>query len=225
MSTIILVLLVLTFIIWLRKNLHRVLRPQLRKGIIGIYISVLFLMSLIFFVVQPDEITSKEKIDQPPSLFESMYEYKYMESLEEYKVESWEVPIEENTLRLQAIYEGYRLESFIPVIVTEVDREDEVAQVTYYETPSILNGYDFSDHIQLPTIEVKDSEVVARITGEPVEYEFQSIRHDAILQQFTETDEGPTFLDFSIGEIGIVIEVPKETAIIADATQFDLIRR
>src|SRR5690625_3763624 len=128
MSTIILVLLVLIFIIWLRKNLHRVLRPQLRKGIIGIYISVLFLMSLIFFVVQPDEITSKEKIEQPPSLFESMYEYKYMESLEEYKVESWEVPIEENTLRLQAIYEGYRLESFIPVIVTERSEERRVGK-------------------------------------------------------------------------------------------------
>ena len=217
------VLIIIIMLIILRKNMHKIMAPNIRKVSLIIYLVFLAMITIVFFVVQPKLVMTDKQIEQPPAIFEIIHDQDELSMLEPFKKAEWDMQVVDDLIKLQASYSESWM--YIPVIVVEDKMKENEAHIVYYETPSILNGVDISSLIDMPDIEVVDYHIVVNIIDEMKEYEFHSIQHDAVLRQFqTGRQEGPLF-DISEGEIAIVMTVPEGTTVVADVDQFDIIRK
>lgn len=209
----------------IRKNLHKIIRPNMRRNLLFTYLSLLVVVTIVFLIVQPRIIILEKEVDEQLYVFDLLHETDDFTALEPYKVKEWDIVVEEETIRLQAMHRGYAPNMYIPVVVIEDKEKEKEARIVHYETKSSLNGVDISSYIDLPIIDVKDSHVVAKVSGQMDEHEFRSIQNDAILRQFQQKETEEAFFDLDLGELAIVMTVPTGTAVKADLEQFDVIRK
>lgn len=213
-------LLILCFLLFLRKGIERLLCSSLRKQAIIIYLASIFGLALLFLVWQPEEGENQEMLP-PPSILEVFFQGSDIQALAPYKVETWSLALEGEVLRLEAIRSNLGIPVKIPVLLIEKDQGK--GQVTLYRTPSHLMQQEVASEAFLPSIEVEDNKVMAKLRDGPLTYEIRTIRHSLFLQPFVEGDPVDIH-DLAVGEIGLVIEVPKATAIMADSNVFLLFR-
>src|SRR5699024_715482 len=217
------VLIIIIMLIILRKNMHKIMAPNIRKVSLIIYLVFLAMITIVFFVVQPKLVMTDKQIEQPPAIFEIIHDQDELSMLEPFKKAEWDMKLVDDLIKLQASYSESWM--YIPVIVVEDKMRENEAHIVYYETPAILNGIDISSLIDMPDIEGVDHHIDVNIIDEMKEYEFHSIQHDAVLRQVQiGRQEGPLF-DISEGEIAIVMTVPEGTTVVADVDQFDIIRK
>lgn len=205
--------------------MHKIIKPKMRKFILIIYFGLLLLFTAIFFFVQPKITTTTEQVESPPFLYEMIQQGNQNQVLETYKKDEWDMNVKDGEIRLQVDYSGPYAQMYIPVVVIEDETKDNEAHIVHYETPTVLDGVDLSSYVELPKFEVGNSEITADVTGEIREYSFYSIQNTAVLRQFNLSLREGTFFDLELGEVGLVLTVPKGTTIIADVDQFDVIKK
>lgn len=222
----VLFILLIIVLLNLRRNMHKIMKPHLRgRWLIG-YLTLLVVLTIVFFIVQPQVIIPEQEVESAPMIYEVIYESDDFSSLESYKVNEWDILIEEENLRMQVMYTSHWVDAYIPVVVIEDETLVDRAHLVHYETTSSLNGIDISEYVPMPEIDVLDGHVVAKISEQfYAEHEFRSIQNDAILRQFTERSDESSFFDMTTGELALVVTVPKGTTLTADVNQFDLIRQ
>lgn len=223
---IVLFILLITFLYVLRGNMHKIIKPNMRKYVFIIYFSLLLLFTAVFFFVQPNITTMENSVESPPFLYELIETENNKAELELYKVNEWDMTIKDDEIRLQVKYSDSYAHMYIPVVVIEDEAQHNEAHIVHYETPTVLDGVDISMYVNLPNIEVENGGIIAHVTGELHEQEFYSIQNPAVLGQFAPTEaNNDTFFDLESGEVGLVVTVPKGTTIIADVDQFDVIKK
>src|SRR5699024_7288097 len=147
-------------------------------------LSLLVVATIVFFIMQPKINMLDVTADNPPSIYDLIYEDGDLTMLESYELHNWDMVIEEETIRLQVHYTGQYVDAYIPVLVIEDESKENEAHITHYETPSILNGIDISEYISLPEIEVGDSLIAAKVIGDIYEHDLHSIENETVLRQF-----------------------------------------
>lgn len=222
---VVLFILAIIFLYSLRGNMHKIIKPRMRKFVFIIYLGLLLAFTVIFLFVQPQIATPNERAESPPFLYEMVEIENNDAELAPYKVNEWDIAVKDEKIRLQVGYAGPYVHMYIPVVVIEDETKDSEAHIVHYETPTILDGVDISSYVQLPDIEVADSEIIAHVNGEQYEHEFHSIQNTAVLRQFEEKSEDDTFFDIDTGKMALVLTVPKGTTVIADVAQFDIIKK
>lgn len=222
---IVLFILIIIFLFVLRGNMHKIIKPKMRKFVFVIYFGILLLFTVIFLFVQPNIKVSNERIDSQPILYEMIEEGPNKGELAPYKEDEWDIAVKDETIRLQVNYTGSYAHMYIPVVVVEDESKNAEAHIVHYETPTILDGVDISSYVQLPSFEVGNSEIIANVNGNQYEHEFYSIQNSAVLRQFEKTQDNDTFFDMDMGEVALVMTVPKGTTVIADVDQFDVIKK
>lgn len=221
----VLFILFIIFLYILRSNMHKIIKPKMRKFVFIIYLGLLFLFTAIFFFVQPKITTMDERVESPPFLYEMIQYGNNNEELAPYKVNEWDIAVKDEQIRLQVSYTGPYNHMYIPVVVVEDETKDNEAHIVHYETPTILDGVDISSYVHLPSIEVGGSKVIANVDSEIYEHDFHSIQNTALLRQFEKSTKEDTFFHMDTGEVALVMTVPKGTTIIADVDQFDVIKK
>lgn len=205
--------------------MHKIIKPKMRKFVLIIYFGLLLLFTAIFFFVQPNITTTTEHIDSPPFLYEMIQQGNDNQTLVSYKENEWDMAVKDGKIRLKVNYSGPYAHVYIPVVVIEDETKDNEAHIVHYETPTVLDGVDISSYVELPNIGVENSEIIANVTGKLYEHEFYSIQNTVVLRQFEPFLKEDTFLNLDLGEVGLVLTVPKGTTIIADVDQFDVIKK
>lgn len=210
----------------LRKNMHKIMRPGMRKNLLLSYLGLLVVLTIVFFIIQPQVKTPDKKLEQAPMILEIVHEADDFSILEPYKVNEWDIEVEEEDIRLQVMYTGHWVDTYIPVIVVEDATRQNEAHVVHYETASTLNGVDISSYIELPEIDVKKEHIVVKLPGDIYdEQEFRSIQNEGVLKQFKSKDSETSYFDMDVGELVIVLTVPEGTTVTANVDQFDIIRK
>lgn len=211
------------FIILYRKNSHKLLKPKRWKYIFAGYLGLLLIFTIVYFIVQPQQQFYETVSAQPPSLAEIVYQDTALDLLQPYERNEWTFELTERSLKLKVEYNGRMIEPLIPVKVIE-DESRQSIQVVHYETPSLIEQYNVSEYITLPTVEVVDEEVIVNFTNVEHEYEFYAIENVLTLNQFTDISRNNIFYDIHVGEIALVITVPKGTAINSDIRHFHIVK-
>src|SRR5699024_5683367 len=149
--------------------MHKIIKPKMRKFVFMIYFGLLLVFTIIFFFVQPNITTMDERVESPPFLYEMIEDGNNNEDLAPYKVNEWDIAVTDEQVRLQVSYTGPYVHMYIPVVFVEDEKKNKEAHIVHYETPTILDGVDISPYVQLPEIEVGDSEITAKVNGRQYE--------------------------------------------------------
>lgn len=220
------------FLVVLARGIHKLLSRKLKWRILIVYVSVLVLATGAYFMLQPRFITQNNVVEKP-FIPDVLKQSNGGEIPQKYEVTSWEIALENQSLFLDtaAKFDGVDFEEptdlyvesdvYIPVLVKQ--GEVEKAHVTVYETPTTLKGIDISDHVAISTVDVTGNHVIVTPTPHSTT-NFHSIRNDVTLYQFSDRRSMlGIHYDLDIGEVGLVITVPKGTKVEADSEYFDII--
>lgn len=218
------IFIVIMLIIFARRNMHKVMKPYQRKYFLLTYIGLLVIITVVFFIVQPQLVTTEHNNNRPPHVVDAFYETNVLELLEPYKINEWEIPIKDDVIKLTVSYDGYWADVNIPVLVVEDDSREGIAQITSYETPTMIENYDVSQQVQLPSVNIVDENIVIDFSGVEREYTFQAIKNIIPINQFSNISRNNSFSHIHVGEIALIITVPKETAIRSDIQHFHIIK-
>lgn len=219
------VLLLILLAIYVRKNIHIIIKPPYRKGLLLGYIAILMMATIGFFFIQSKVEIEGKVTEEPPYLYNLLNGKIDWNVLEPYKQQEWEIDVEDEKITLDVHYNNSWVDITIPVvIVEEADRADN-AKIEYYQTPTLLNGYDISEHIDIVKPKVATSELVVHLNSLVDEYKFQSIQKDMLFYQFHRNFRDMSIIDFYYGEKVFVLYVPVDTAVVGDFNHFDIIRK
>lgn len=211
--------------IYVRKNMHKIMKPSIRKTLLISYISILSLASIGFFIIQPSIETLGEEIDEPPYLNDFLLSNVNFELIEPFKQGEWDIVAEDGKVRLNVTYNGNYIDAYVPVVIIEDETKTDTAHIVYYETPTVLNKTDISSYIDIAKADVSEEGVTIEFASVEDEYVFQAIHKDMVLYQFKDSPDENMFFDFYMGEMALVLYVPKGTAVVADLNHFDIIRK
>ena len=220
------VLLLILLAIYVRKNMHIIIKPPYRKRLLLGYIAILMMATIGFFFIQ-SKVEIEEKVtEEPPYLYNLLDGEIDWNVLEPFKQQEWEINVKDEKITLDVQYNNSWVDIFIPVVIVEdTDRTDN-AKIEYYQTPTLLNGYDISEHIDIVKPKVATSELVVHLNSQVDEYKFQSIQKDMLFYQFHRNfRKDMSIIDFYYGEKVFVLYVPVDTAVVGDFNHFDIIRK
>lgn len=210
----------------LRSFAYERLNFRRRMYMLFVYVSLLTVLTVVFFFVQPRVELPQQVVEETPNVYDTIYEQANPSLLAPYEKDRWTIPIEEETIRLQVMYTGQFVEAHVPVVLHEVETDQAKAEVVVYETPSTLNSIDISAYVAQPSIRGEPGRLIAEM---PRHYygmlEFRSIQHTAFLRQFQEEESEVPFFDMQVGGVVVVMTVPEGTTVMADVDQFDMIRK
>lgn len=223
--TIILLLIIVAFklpSLWRGKVQHD-LKWKMIIGYIGILV---FGMIIYFSIVQPN-FAANEQHTTSQNIHDFLYEDEQMDELpSQYIIEEWTVSLEEGELHV-VLGEGlYDSNFFVPIVVDErVDAENR-AEITIYETPSLINGMDISNEIELADIQLKGSDIIVSAEDHFIELNYYSTQNEMTVTQFTKDKHGSLLdidFDLEIGEQVIAITIPKNTTLHVDEDLFHVV--
>lgn len=216
--------LLIVFVILFQRSFHKIIKPHLRKYVYFGYVSLLVMFSMVFFILQPERKISLNQTVRPPDIYEIVNEKDAIQLLEPYRQNEWDMKLNEGTVKLKVEYDERMTGTLIPVFVIEDETRNNAVHVAHYETPTLFENMDVSEHITLPNVEVVDENIIVDFSGVNDEHEFHVLENVLTLNQFTNQRRNDLFYDLHIGEIALVLTVPKGTALTADFRHFHLVR-
>jgi len=219
------ILIIIVVAVALRKNMHKIIKAKYRKQLLATYIALLLLMTVIYLFVQPKETTVTEKTDTSPYLLDMIDQSIDNTRLESYKAKEWTMPLSDNKLTIHVSSKGNKSEQIVPVFVMEDEQLTDMAVISHYETPSVLNNIDITKDLPNIDVDVAEGDVLLYYPPLQGEYVYQAIHKDMVIYQFSGQSDDDVYFDFYPGETALIMFVPERTVIAADLRHVEIIRK
>lgn len=207
---IIIIVMIVGFVVFLtkqnKKKKKAYLSGQKIRLIFGIYLAVLLISVGFFYLIPTDAESTKFGETEPgfPHLSEKIYNGSFAELDEKYVTEQWSFDYEGDELNLETV--GNSING-IQLLVDVKSKNDNQIDVTFYQTPTYVEGIDVTDKIKPPLVNLSNKTLTM---AKPREFEldFTAFKKVFPMNQFTGEDWGMED-SFMRGEHLLYLQVPK----------------
>ncbi|WP_164670786.1 hypothetical protein [Virgibacillus doumboii] len=185
---IIMLLLVLGLVFLVIKRTHKktnrhgyVKKVQL---MVASYIVILLISIGVFYLLPKDEYLRAEKdVSTEPFELRQAANVGEIGKLDKYMEETWTFEINRQELNVDVASNGHSPTDF-PIFVETVETQQDSIKASFYRTPMIIDGYDFSDRLKPLTISHASGTLTFSLP-DPIMVELSLFKQEFPIMQFS----------------------------------------
>lgn len=194
-------IMVLIFLFIISINRNKTLKVKKKSSMLffKMYSGILILGTIAYFII-PNELVSMEEFKRIEADSDFYHETKFYDDLLEGKFEpkgifekqkQWEFPMEANNISLAGYKDQFQ------IIAERTEELDNRIEVYYYSGEHIVDGFDVSHLISIPTVK-KEREDTIRIHRDPIDLTLFKVMPEMHITMF-ETGSFDAFFGTSFG--------------------------